>query len=135
MINAYDLYPSYAERDGYFYGPCSYQPIIDAMGNILIQVDDEDYQGDTRALVQHEGKYGWVQFGWGSCSYCDSLQACDNMQDIQDVIDSIVSGTKWFDSAEECLEFFKNHDWEGDYSWYQAEQRDFVEQVIEYLQN
>lgn len=44
------------------------------------------------------------------------------MKDIQDLIDEMRRDIK-------CLDFFNNHDWEGDYSWIQKEQHEFVEKV------
>ena len=31
------------------------------------------------------------------------------------------------------LEYFTNHDWQGDYSWYQTETKEFINKCIEYL--
>ena len=83
-MKAETLYPnfSYCESD--------YQPIVDSFGNVLIQVDDADYQGDTRVLYEKDGKYGYLNFGWGSCSGCDALQACCNIEEIQELINSLV---------------------------------------------
>jgi len=39
----------------------------------------------------------------------------------------------WFDNKEECLKFFIEHDWEGDYSWHSSEQHEFISKVIEFL--
>jgi biotin carboxylase len=38
-----------------------------------------------------------------------------------------------FDSAKEALDWFKSHDWEGDYSWHDDETKKYVERAIEYL--
>lgn len=61
MKTAKELYPEYWENEqksGSFYGPGNYQPIIDEIGNVLVQVDDGDYQGDTRVMYEKDGKYG-----------------------------------------------------------------------------
>jgi hypothetical protein len=132
MKTAIELYPEYIKREeehGYFYGPYDYQPILSSFGKIIVQVDDNGYQGCSRVLYQDGNKFGWLQFGWGSCSGCDALQACTSMKDIQDLIDELRRDIKWFDSSYECLDFFNNHDWEGDYSWIQKEQHEFVEKV------
>lgn len=135
MINAKELYPEYwkeEQENGDFYGPYDYQPIIDSLGNVLVQVDDADYQGDTRVLYESNGKYGYLVFGWGSCSGCDALQACDNMQDIQNLIEDLQNSIKWFDTLSDLKTHFGNKDWELDWSYHVDETKDFIEKVMNY---
>ena len=136
MKTAIELYPEYVkdeQENGYFYGPSDYQPILNEFGEILVQVDDQDYQGDSRVLYRDGSRFGWLQFGWGSCSGCDSLQACDSMKEVQELIDQLKSEIKWFDSKEEAIKFFENHDWQGDYSWHADEQKEFIRRSLEVL--
>ena len=127
MIDVKSIY----ENDGW--GWSDYQPMIDAFGNVAVQVDDQDYQGDTRVLYDNNGKIGHLVFGWGSCSGCDALQACDDYEELQELCNELENDIKWFDNKKEALEWFKAHDWEGDYSWHQEESRDFVKKAIAYL--
>lgn len=129
-MKAKALYPDY---DG-GYGPSDYQPIVNDLGEILIQVDDEDYQGDTRVLIKKDGKFGVLIFGWGSCSGCDSLQSCETVDELEKLINDTQENVKWFDSASDCLDYFKTHDWQGDYSWHQEETKRFVKESIEALE-
>jgi hypothetical protein len=135
MKEAKELYPEYWEEEqktGSFYGPCDYQPIIDEIGNVLIQVDDGGYQGDSRVLYEKDGMYGFLIFGWGSCSGCDSLQSCSEIKDIQELIDSLVNDVKWFDSLKELQKYFSEKDWELDYCWQADETKDFIDKVLAY---
>ena len=125
MIKAEEIY----ESVNYIY---DYQPILNAIGNVLIQVDDDDYQGDSRLLYEKEGKFGYLIFGWGSCSGCDALQACESMNDVQELIDCLVNDVKWFDSLGELKEYFKEKDWELEYSWHSSETKEFIEKVLNY---
>lgn len=75
-VEAKVLCPDFFRAMQYCEGPSSYQPIMDSFGNIILQVDDNDYQGDSRLLYREDDRIGFLQFGWGSCSGCDSLQAC-----------------------------------------------------------
>ncbi len=127
QIKAADLY-----GDKYWY---DYTPIVEAIGNVLVRVDDNDYQGDSYVLYYEDGKYGYLNFGWGSCSGCDALQGCSSLEQVQSLIDGMVGSVQWFDSKEECLSYFKNADWEGKYSWHVAKHKSFVQQVIEKLEN
>lgn len=127
MIDARLLY----EDETWGWG--DYQPIIDALGKVVIQVDDEDYQGDSRVLYRDGDKVGYLQFGWGSCSGCDALQGCNDMTDLQALVNELEASVKWFDSIPEAYEFFKTHDWRGDYSYHMEEQKKFVETCLKYL--
>jgi len=127
-MNAKDLYKEYEYN-------CDYNPILKSIGNVVIQVDDDDYQGDSRVLYNNDGKIGYLNFGWGSCSGCDALQGCDNWEELQELCDDLEQQTKWWESKEEALEWFTTHDWEGDYSWHYDGQREFIAKAMEYLKS
>lgn len=126
---AKELYPDWEEG----YGPGDYQPIVDSFGTVIIQIDDSDYQGDSRVLYEDSGRFGWFQFGWGSCSGCDALQACDTWLDIQSLVDELRESIKWFDGKQDALLFFQTHTWDTDYSYRSDEQKEFVARCIAHL--
>ena len=126
-IDVRELYP---EDECYW---SDYQPMLDAFGNIAVQVDDDDYQGDSRVLYDENGEIGLLIFGWGSCSGCDALQACGSLEEVQELCDKLQEDIKWFDDKKQALEYFTSHDWQGDYSWHQTETKEFVNKCIEYL--
>lgn len=126
------LYPDYGLDNDSFYGPCDYQPIINSFGSVLIQVDDSDYQGDTRVILEHDSKFGWLNFGWGSCSGCDALQACTTHKDIDLLINDLKNSIKWFDTLDSLKQYFSTKDWALDYSWHREEQKTFIEKVLNY---
>lgn len=111
----------------------SYQPMVEAFGNILFQEIENDYQGSTWVLYEEGNHYGYLDFGWGSCSGCDALQGCNSMQEIQDLMEDMYFSIKWFESAAEALAWFEEQDWEGKYSWSSGECQNFVTSVKEYL--
>ena len=138
MKTATELYPDYAEeekKDGSFYGPSDYTPILDNIGTVLLRDDDDDYQGDSRVLYKDGERIGYLQFGWGSCSGCDALQACNSIFEIQTLMDNLRDSVKWFMNRAEALEWFKTHNWELDYSWHEDNQRRFIKNAIEVLSN
>jgi hypothetical protein len=114
METAKQLYPG-AFDDGH-YGPWDYTPIIEHCGIVIERHDDNSYQGDTRVLLEANGRFGYLEIGWGSCSGCDSLQACSSWTDLQELIDEITTSVRWFDSKSEALRWFKEHDWAGEYN-------------------
>lgn len=132
-----EVYSEHAETEAkgeYFYGPGDYGPLLDSFGYLeLLRVDDRDYQGDSRVIYQSANRIGFLQFGWGSCSGCDALQACNSMKEIDDLRTSLHDSIKWFDSPAAALDYFEKHDWRGDYSWHEEEQRQFIEQAKELL--
>jgi len=130
---AHKLVPPDPDGDSWF-SVCGYDLIIGLFGNVAIEVSDDDWQGDTRILYAETGNgFGYLQFGWGSCSGCDALQACDNHAELAKLIQELEEGIKWM-PRDEMLKFFKEHDWEGDYSCNESEQRNFVSQVIAHLE-
>ena len=103
MKKAKELY----ENKGYWY---DYQPMLDEFGEILLQVDDDDYQGDSFLIYKKGNKYGLLIFGWGSCSGCDALQACDNIDEVQELMDSLYDSITWFNSLQELKNYISNND-------------------------
>jgi hypothetical protein len=129
-----DQYKEFHESEGYFYGPCDYDPLLNSFGyEILIKVDDSDYQGDSRVLYKDGDKIGLLIFGWGSCSGCGSLQACHTIQDIEELQKELYEKIEWFNDKKEALQYFETHDWLGDYCWHEEETKEFVEKCIKFL--
>lgn len=136
-----EVYPSEAKEqaeNGSFYGPSDYDPLLRSWGyGVLLQVDDEDYQGDSRLLLKRwiSGgmQYGYLKFGWGSCSGCDSLQACSTLEEIEALRRELHAQIRW-GTRPELLEFFKTHDWQGDYDWHHGETRRFVRAAVVLLE-
>lgn len=114
------------------YGVADYNPLIESLGEIILQVDDHDYQGDSRVIFKRGGEYGLLIFGWGSCSGCDALQACSTYQDIEELRSRLASDIRW-ESPVNLLVYFQTHDWEGDYSYQQEEMRRFVKEAADLL--
>jgi len=120
--------------NGEEYVDTSYRDIVDNFGHgVLLEVSDSGYHGDSRFLLQDGTRIGWLQFGWGSCSGCDALEACDSKAEFDELAAKLKSEVKWFESREEALKFFSEHDWEADYSWHEEEQQHFVSTVRQLL--
>lgn len=51
---------------------------LERLGYEIIAWEDfGNYQGDYAAIVKGKGGFGFVVIGYGSCSGCDALEACD----------------------------------------------------------
>lgn len=135
MKSAKEIYKDeWEESEENFYFSCiyDYQPILEEIGKILIQVDDDSYQGDSRVLFEKNGKYGYLIFGWGSCSGCDALQACRDFDEVQELVDQLENDVRWFDTIEDLQKYFREKDWEVEYGWYYEKTREFVDKVLQY---
>lgn len=91
------------------------------------------YQGDTTSVFRDGKRFGYLNFGWGSCSGCDSLQACDKDKGkIEALRDSLFEDIAWHDSKESMISWLKEKDWEGDYSG--AERRQIAKNIVKDLE-
>lgn len=90
----------------------SYQALIDTMefDDVLVEESDDDYQGDTYMLVDKLGRYGFLLFGWGSCSGCDAAQAVSSQAEANELRNQLYSDVKWFDTAREMIAWFEGGD-------------------------
>lgn len=112
----------------------NYDRLLSSMGyEIVLQVDDKDYAGDSRVLYQASDRYGLLIFGWGSCSGCDALYACCTLEEVETLRTDLHNQIIWKDSKNEMREFIANRDWEAQYSYHAEETRDFVAKALELL--
>ena len=128
-----EVYPPSKTQE--FFEVYDYNPLLKSMGyEILLKVDDEDYQGDSRLILKNQSSYGILIFGWGSCSGCDALQGCKNYQDVEDLRNELNQSIKWLDSASECIKYIKAHDWKMDFSWHSKEMNEFLKKAEKLLE-
>lgn len=112
---------------------CDYHPMLEEFGDIITKVDEDGYQGDTWILYNDGGRYGYLQFGWGSCSGCDALQGCGSIEEVQELMDSLYESIRWFDNKNEAKQWFATHDFKGDYCWWSGDFKLFLKQIYEYF--
>lgn len=143
MKTAVELYAvseewSQKEEGDFFYGPSDYMPMLNEFGRIVVLMSENGYSGDTWVFYctgNEEGKFGksgYLQVGWGSCSGCDALQGCDSKDDVQKLMNELYSQIIWFDEEDDAITYFKEHDWEGDYSGGNKTRDLFIQAVILY---
>ena len=127
---AQTLFPD-CQKDQWFDAPSDYSPIIDSFGQVLVQVDEDDYSGDTFALLSKDGQTGFLVFGWGSCPGCDALQDCESYKELGELIENLESGIKWFDSLAEAQAYISDHkDRRGSHYFHAETWSAFEDQVL-----
>lgn len=83
-------------------------------GKIVRQHEIGEYRGDWYILFQNKRRWGFLVFGWGSCSGCDALQDCRSQSDVIALIRELREKTQWFNTRKQLVAFLKTHDWDGD---------------------
>jgi hypothetical protein len=75
-----------------------------------------DYQGDYVYVLESptEG-VGVVIVGYGSCSGCDSREACNSAEDFEELLQSVIKDIRW-GTVSELTDFINNNF--NDNSWY-----------------
>lgn len=128
MKTAQELYPNFD------YSESDYEPIINNIGNPAVIKQIGDYQGDYLILYDFsDDNYGFLTFGFGSCTVCDALQSCESTEEIQELMDNIYNSIVRFNSKHEVIYFLNNHDWQGDWYWDTVDKDEFINSCIKYL--
>lgn len=95
----------------------SYEDLINSFGHeVLLQKDSGDYQGDSWFLLKNGDQYGLLTFGWGSCSGCDALQACDSYKEVVELQSELWNSIQWFDNKEATLFYLRTKDFSLEWS-------------------
>ena len=87
------------------------------------------YQGDYVMLVKEGERRGLLVFAYGSCSGCDSLQACGCMDDVEYLRTNLYSSIAWFASREEFDAISKKWIADNDWKMYDKELIDALEKL------
>lgn len=126
-----ELWPGAFDKDRW--GASAYSPILERAGNVLVEESDNDYQGDTFALIEKDGKFGFLKFGWGSCSGCDALQACSTYADAGSLAASIIEQIVWYDTAKKMIKHLSAADDRNE--WYVSREtyKKFCKEAIKEL--
>jgi hypothetical protein len=127
MMTVRQAYPDWVEG----YGPWDYRPLLKSLGEVVIQVDDDDYQGDSRVLIRRPEGWGVLVFGWGSCSGCDALQACYTWLHLEQLQQKLLAETHWEADLPTLQAWVATHDWAGDYHGRTEATQRFVQEVAE----
>jgi hypothetical protein len=131
-----ELFPDCEDTSwGRWYCSANYDDLVGDFGTILAEGRVGDYQGDFLYLLRNGDRFGYVCVGYGSCSGCDALEACESYENLQRLYEFIRDSVDWWDSREEALAYFTDKDWSTDYTYhYKEEQQQFVSAAIKALE-
>ena len=118
----------------WFYTDDTYTTLVEKKADILVECTLGSYQGDMLFLLRSGDQFGFLVVGFGSCSGCDSLEACESQEAVDYLAESIYDGIKWFGSFDEAKEYITNLN-ERNLSWYAHEGGwpEFLEKVKNYV--
>lgn len=99
-----------------YYYPPTYQEGFKSLGfEILEWVTFGTYQGDYAVILKEDDTLGFVVIGYGSCSGCDALEACNSNKEYRELMHSVIQSIYW-GTQEELLS--KINDEYDDNNWY-----------------
>lgn len=98
-----------------YYG--GYVRLFETFGELEARWDERGYQGSSIYIVRckkpNVEAWGVVEFGWGSCSGCDSMQACDSPEEVMDLRNRMGENIIWFEDRDWLIQWARERDWEG----------------------
>lgn len=111
----------------------SYSEIVWSFGyEILDEAVHGDYQGDYFFLLKDGKDLGFLSVGYGSCSGCDALQACENHEEVENLRRSIHHSIRWM-SSEKFGDFVAGFDFEGQYYGHRIESQRMLQKYLKTL--
>lgn len=121
---------------GYVSPRPAYSCLVESFAYIEAEEDTGNYQGDLLFLLRHQdGRPGFLVFGYGSCSACDSLAACNTVEDYLALRDEMASLTRWFHTDAERLAFLKQNDADHVPQWFHyGKPAEVVQKFVERLE-
>lgn len=116
------------------YPSIGYLELVATMGVDVVKHETiGSYQGDYLLIVKEGGSYGYLEFGYGSCSGCDALQACSSMEDVAALRQRLYESIQWGPSAAALAQWMKDRDWESQWVWHESEAATWIREAAKML--
>jgi hypothetical protein len=120
-------------EDEYGWYNGKYEDLVEATGcEIIDSLRMGSYQGDILMVVSKNYKFGVLSTGYGSCSGCDSLQACNDNSDRAELAIKLYDKIIWKE-PDEITDYLQNKDWEAEYYGGQEDLPEFIDKVKEQI--
>ena len=95
-----------------------YLDLVEAAGLMVLESESVgSYQGEEYVLVRdlESTKFGVLNYGYGSCSGCDLLEAAKSVKDLEDIRDGFRNAVELFDSPKDLLARIEDPKWIDDF--------------------
>lgn len=101
----------------------SHDYLIESLGFEIIETCSVGpfYEGEHLWLLRRlnynktKFEYAYLNRSYGSCSSNDELQACETLEDYEELRGGINRSIEW-ETPQALLNWLETHDWQGDYS-------------------
>lgn len=111
-----------------------YDTLLKSLGAEVVEmINCGSWQGDSVTLLKKNGKFGFVVFGYGSCSGCDALEACDSLEELEALRDSLEAQIKW-GTAKGLAAHLDNLDPANHWWMYEDETKAAVSKIYDILE-
>ena len=107
-------FPDLKDEHDYFNVPHMEELIKSSGCDVIGSLRLGSWSGDVIMVLRANNKFGLLVFGYGSCSGCDALQACDNYKELFDLRENRYDSVVWKE-YEEFVDYLKNKDWETEF--------------------
>lgn len=120
----------------------SYGKMVEEWGyKKLLMKDIGSYEGDWLVLVQDGGMFGFVSFGYGSCSGCDELESISYAADkekaakeYREFREGLRTKIIW-KSKQNMIDWLKDRDvQETKFYWYESEAVEVLGEMVQVLE-
>lgn len=132
-IQEYLSYTSYSDTP-YLH----YDAMVESFGyDVVKQEDIGYYQGDILYALYDRAldKWGFYVQGYGSCSYCDQLQAMESdnatVEEYRNFQYASHEDITWYDTPEELYNDNREHDWYSYEDGFKYFMREFKEEFVD----
>lgn len=119
----------------YYYAP-GWEAGLEARGlNIIAWETFGDWQGDYAVIFKaNDNLFAFTVIGYGSCSGCDVMEACENEKEYKELISDVVNSLKWTTAEEIVAQIKDEYD---DNNWYRHEStfKESVDKLIKAVSN
>lgn len=114
-----------------YYYPGGYEALLLRIGNVVLCQSFGSYDGDYYVLFKEGDRYGYLTFGYGSCSGCDALEACRSQEDEDRLQQRLTDSIFWGTAKEVVDRFLESGDRNEFYYYYPQDFVAFAEKVID----
>ena len=119
----------------------SYDTIVEKFGTVVASTEDDGYQGSSYYVIKRlarrmyeeneSAQYGYLTFGWGSCSGCDALLGCSSYDELQELVDGLEASVRWFPTKNALKAWAKDFDWGGEWCANEAACKEIQEKIMD----